>query len=252
MVESKINIKGLNIYYKIFGEEKTSLPASRQVLILHGWGSKSERWQTVAKLLSGRGFKVIIPDLPGFGKSDKPNKAWGLDDYSNIINELVSKLELNRFSLLGHSFGGNVAIKYSLNNPEKIERMYLVGASCIRKESFRKKVLYILSKLFKFLSFIPPIKKAFYRAIKSDYAEIDGIMKEIYLKTIKKDLSDLLEKINVPTLVIWGERDNITSLKNAYIINSKIRNSEIKIIPRVKHNLHLECPGLLADAISKE
>lgn len=247
-MEKTIKIDGLNINYKIIGE-----PRRGGVLILHGWGSKSDRWQTTAKLLSGRGFEVIIPDLPGFGQSDSPQRIWNLNDYSNFVNEFTEKLALDEFYLLGHSFGGSIAVIHSLNHSEKVKKMFLVGAAAIRTETVKKKTTYGLSKVFKFLGYLPFVKKFFYRfIIKSDYPSTRGIMRDIYLKTIKEDLSDKLENVNVPTLIIWGEKDDITPLKNAYEINSKIKNSKLEIVPQIGHNLHSEVPGKLSDIIAKE
>ncbi|MBU2545267.1 alpha/beta hydrolase [Patescibacteria group bacterium] len=238
-------INGLKINYMIMGEGKP-------LLILHGWGSKKERWRTVAKLLSGRGFQVIVPDLPGFGESDNPDGVWGFDDYANLVDSFISSLDIRHFRLLGHSFGGNVAIKYSLKHPDKVSKLFLVGAACIRRETVKKKGIYGISKTFKFLSFVPYLKKAFYRIIKSDYSHSRGIMKEVYLNIIKKDLTDILGNVNVPTLIIWGEKDDITPLKNAHTIKINIKNSQLEIIPRIGHNLHSECPGFLADIIAKQ
>jgi len=245
-MEKTIKIDELNITYKIVGEGKP-------FLILHGWGSKSDRWMTVAKLLSGHGFQVIIPDLPGFGQSTNPETVWNLNDYTNFVNKFVEKLGLAEFHLLGHSFGGNMAITYSLKYSEKIEKMFLVGAAAIRAETIKKKTTYGLSKIFKFLKYIPFVRRFFYRfIIKSDYPSTRGIMREIYLKTIKEDLSDKLEGVNVATSIIWGEKDDITPLKNAHQINSKIKNSTLEIVPHMGHNLHSEVPGKLSDIISKE
>lgn len=244
-MEEKINIKGLSIYYKILGEGKP-------LLILHGWGSKSDRWQTTAKLLSGRGFQVIIPDLPGFGQSDDPNGIWDFDNYSNFVNDFINSLELRKLSLLGHSFGGSIAIKYTTEHPEKIDKLYLVGAAAIREKSLKKKIVYIIAKTFGFLSFVPFLKKIFYRIIKTDYPHAQGIMRKVYLKVINKDLSSLLDNVSIPTVIIWGEKDPVTPLRHAYLINSKIKDSKLEIVPKIGHNLHSECPGMLADAISKE
>ncbi len=74
MKEEIFFINNLNINVKIFGEGKI-------FLVLHGWGSKSDRWEKFGNILSNYGFKVIIPDLPGFGKSEKMKQAWSLDDY---------------------------------------------------------------------------------------------------------------------------------------------------------------------------
>ena len=238
-------INGLKINYTSIGEGKP-------LLILHGWGSRKERWRTVAKLLSGRGFQIIVPDLPGFGESDNPDGVWGFDDYVNLVDNFISSLNINKFSLLGHSFGGNIAVKYSLKHPDKINKLFLVGAAVVRRETVKKKGIYGISKTFKFLSFVPYLKKAFYRIIKSDYLYARGIMKDVYLNIIKKDLTDILNGINVPTSIIWGEKDDITPLKSAHIINSKVKNSQLEIIPKTGHNLHSECPGLLVDIIAKQ
>ena len=237
-------IKGLKINYKILGE-------GRPLLILHGWGSKSANWIKVAKLLSEKGIKVIIPDLPGFGQSDKPKEVWSLDNYCDFVEKFVEKLGLERFFLLGHSFGGSLSVKLSLRFPEKIDKLFLVSAACFRRKSIKKRILFIVAKIFKIFSFIPFLKKAFYKFIvrKSDYSYTDGIMRDIYLGVIKQDLSGLLEKIQIPTNIIWGEKDNITPLKQAKIINQKIKNSKLIIIPGANHDLNTKYPEKLAKAI---
>jgi pimeloyl-ACP methyl ester carboxylesterase len=236
-------IKGLRINYKILGEGKP-------LLILHGWGSRSANWQKVGELLAEKGIKVIVPDLPGFGQSDRPKEVWSLDDYCDFVEEFAKNLGLERFSLLGHSFGGSLALKLSLRIPEKIDRLYLVSAACFRRKSIKKRILFVLAKVFKIFSFIPFLRKAFYKFIvrKSDYSYTDGIMKEIYLKAIKTDLSDILEKIELPTNIIWGEKDGITSLKQAKIINQRIKDSKLIVIPGADHDLNTKYPEELVNA----
>ena len=236
-------IKGLKINYKILGEGKP-------LLILHGWGSRSENWQKVGELLAEKGLKVIIPDLPGFGQSDRPKKIWSLENYCDFVEEFARGLGLERFSLLGHSFGGSLVLKLSLRIPEKIDRLYLVSAACFRRKSIKKRILFVLAKIFKIFSFIPFLRKAFYKFIvrKSDYSYTDGIMRDIYLGVIKEDLSDLLERIQVPTNIIWGEKDNIIPLKQAKVINQKIKNSKLIVIPNANHDLNTKYPEELARA----
>jgi len=237
-------VKGLKINYKVIGEGKP-------LLILHGWGSNCEKWQKVADSLVVKGVKVIIPDLPGFGQSEKPRNAWNLDDYADFVEELVKTLNLDKFYLVGHSFGGEIAVKYSLKFPKKINKLFLIDASCIRTRNFKKKLLYIVSKIFKIFSFSPFLRKAFYKFIvgKSDYLYTEGVMRDTYLKVISEDLSGVLSQVKVSTRIIWGEKDDITPLSDAYKINSKIPNSQLKIIPRAGHNLHLEFPEELVKTI---
>jgi len=233
MIEQKIFVKNLEINYKIIGE-------GRPFLILHGWGSDSGKWQTTAELLSQsqKNIQIIIPDLPGFGKSNNPPMPWSLNEYCSFVDEFAKSLGLSQFFLLGHSFGGAVAAKYSLTNPNKIRKLFLVGASCVRKKTFKKKILFVFSKVFKLFSYIPLLKKAFYRfAVKSDYPATEGFMRKTYLNVIKEDLSEKIKNIKTPTIIIWGEKDNIMPLKYGKLINLQIKNSKLIIIPKGSHDL---------------
>jgi len=236
----KVIVKNLEINYKVIGEGKP-------LLILHGWGSESSRWQEVAEALD---MKVIIPDLPGFGKSNKPPVPWDLDEYCSFVEEFIESLGLKKVYLAGHSFGGAVAVKYSLKRPEKVIKMFLINSALIRKRTVKKIVLLILSKIFKPLARISLFKKIFYRFIvKSDYPQTEGFMRKTYLNIIKESLLDELKNVKVPTMIIWGEADNITPLKQGKIINSRIKNSKIEIIPKIDHNPHLSIPKFLANII---
>ncbi|MEA3292985.1 MAG: alpha/beta hydrolase, partial [Patescibacteria group bacterium] len=115
MEEKKIFINGLKINYKIAGE-------GQLILILHGWGGSSDSWVEVIKILSNQGYKIICPDLPGFGKTQKPNYSWELGDYRNFVKKFIENLNLEKFYLLGHSFGGAIAVKFSSIFPEKTEK----------------------------------------------------------------------------------------------------------------------------------
>ncbi|PIS40306.1 MAG: hypothetical protein COT32_00460 [Candidatus Nealsonbacteria bacterium CG08_land_8_20_14_0_20_36_22] len=233
-------INGLKINYKIIGE-------GRPFLILHGWGSNFEKWQKVGELLVEKNLKVIIPDLPGFGESQKPTIAWNLDDYCNFVEEFVKILNLDKFFLLGHSFGGALAVKYSLKSPEKIAKLFLVGAACIRRKTFKKRFFYALSKIFPSSLFL---RKFFYKfIIKSDYLSVEGVMKETYLKIIKEDLLDNLPQVQVSTVIIWGGKDDVIKLKDGQIINQKIKNSKLTVIPKGNHDLEQKIPEILTEKI---
>lgn len=238
-------VNGLKVNYKIFGE-------GTPFLILHGWGSKAEKWEGIGELLVKRGFKVIIPDLPGFGLSQLPLNPWNLDDYCTFVENLVKFLNLDKFHLLGNSFGGAVAVKYSLKHPEKVEKLFLVAAACIRRKTIKKSVLKWASKVLKNFSFLPFysfIRKKIYQLIRSDYADFDNVMKETYLKVISEDLSKFLSSIKIPTVIIWGDKDRATPVEHAYLINKQIIGSKLIIIPGGTHYLRREIPEVLSQKI---
>lgn len=251
-MEKQLLVKNLKINYKIVGEGKP-------MVILHGWPSSSDKWQEFSEYLAKKGIQSIILDLPGFGKSQEPTVPWSLDAYMEFVSEFCEKVpELEQsFYLLGHSFGGALSAKFALQYNQKVEKLFLISAACIRKKTTRKNVLYRLAKIGKVFSFLPyyqMARKVFYKFIirKSDYPHISGIMKETYLKVISDDLSQKLGFIKVPTIIIWGGADTSTPIEDAHFINKKIPKSQLIIIPEADHSLHIKLPELLSEKVSEK
>jgi len=226
------------------------------ILILHGWGSRAENWSRVKELLENQGYKVFVPDLPGFGENSPLSRAWAIDDYVEWVSDFCEKNNLSQFFLLGHSFGGAVAVKFSLKYPEKVKKMFLVASSGIRRKTIKKEILKKIANFLKFFSFLPfysSIRKIFYKIViqKSDYPYTEGIMKETYLKIINEDISSCFSEVSVPTIIIWGDKDDVLPVENAYFINQKIKNSDLVIIPGVNHDLERKVPEILAEKIKE-
>ena len=249
MQESNVLVKNLEVNYKIIGEGKP-------MLILHGWGSSSDRWVKVSEILAQSGLQVIIPDLPGFGKSQEPAIAWNLDNYAEWVREFSQKIpELkNEFILLGHSFGGAVATKFTIKYNQKVKKLFLIASACVRKYTVIRKIWYRLAKIIKVLSFLPGydlFRQAVYKFVlrKSDYPNVSGAMKEIYLNVISEDLSYKINFLKTPTILIWGDRDESTPLVQGRFIQSRIPHSVLCIIPGATHSLHIKTPEALAEKI---
>ena len=249
MEEKQVIVKNLTVNCKIIGSGKP-------ILFLHGWGSNSDRWVKIAELLAEKNLMIIIPDLPGFGKSQIPESPWSLDNYVEWLLEFSNTVpELSKdFYLLGHSFGGALAAKFSIKYSQRVTRLFLVAAACVRKRTTLKKWLYNISKTVKIFSFFPyydMVRKAFYRFVlrKSDYPYVSGIMKETYLKVISDDLSQKLNFIKVPVVIVWGDKDESTPIDQAYFINKKIPHSSLVVIPGAGHAVQLQFPELLAEKI---
>lgn len=249
-MEITINLPGqggVKTNYQVFGEGKP-------FLILHGWGSNSDRWVAVAEKISEKGFKVIVPDLPGFGKSDALLFPWNTNKYINWIESFVKELNLGDFYLLGHSFGGALASKIAIKHAQEVKKLFLVSAACVRKSYEKTKFYKGISKFVKLFYFLPYyglFRKAVYKFIirKSDYIYVEGIMKETYLNVIREDLSFHLPFIKVPTTIIWGDKDEYTPLKDGEIIAQKIKNSNLIVISGADHNLHKNQPEVLAEKV---
>jgi pimeloyl-ACP methyl ester carboxylesterase len=243
----EITINGIKTNYQVFGKGKP-------FVILHGWGSNSDRWTLVAELISQKGFKVIVPDLPGFGQSDALSMPWDTNKYINWMEGFVKELNLGDFYLLGHSFGGALASKIAVKHAQEVRRLFLVSAACVRKKTAKKSLFKKASKIIKLFYFIPYygfLRKAIYKFIirKSDYIYVEGIMKETYLNVVAEDLSFHLPFIKVPAIVIWGDKDEFTPLDDGYFIEKQIKNSKLIVIPGAGHDLNRKQPEILAEKV---
>ena len=240
-------INGLKVHYLVFGEGKP-------LLILHGWGSNSERWIPAAEIISKKGFKVIIPDLPGFGKTDTLSVPWNTNKYISWLEAFLKELKINDFYLLGHSFGGALASKIAVKHVQDIKKLFLVSAACVRKKTATKNFSAIVAKVIKLFYFLPYyglFRKAVYKFIirKSDYVYVEGTLKQTYLNVVAEDLSFHLAFVKVPTVIIWGDKDEFTPIDEAYFINKQIKNSKLIVVPEAGHDLYRKFPEVLAQKV---
>lgn len=206
------------------------------------------------------GISIFVPDLPGFGENPMPKESWSVDDYVEWVRNFADKNIVGTFFILGHSFGGRVAIKFAVRYPEKLDGLILAGVPALKTKAnpkeFTAKVLAKLSRKFFFLPLLPwypLLRRLFYKYIlrKTDYLYLGGVMKETFIKVIEEDLSIYLPQIRTKTLILWGDKDDFVPFSIAHLIKEKILNSELTVFPNVKHGPHREIPEELAKTILK-
>lgn len=243
--------QGLKINYSVSD-------TGSNLLVLHGWGGSYNSWLQFRKLMVNKGISVIIPDLPGFGKSDKFSKVWTLDDYIDFVLEFTNKLGLEKFYLLGHSFGGRLAIKLAAKYPKKVKKLILVGSAGVKAEqTLKQQAFFILVKIGKFifsapgLKWLQPliIKLLTYLGVAKDYYKLDGTMRETFKNVINEDLFPYLSKIKAETLIIWGKGDRIVPLEYGRLIKKEISRSRLEIIDNARHGVHLQTPEKLVNLV---
>ena len=252
MEEKKIVIKDVESNCKVSGE-------GRPLLILHGWGlGSSNSWVKVQKILASQGFKLVVPDFPGFGKSAKPPYPWSVSDYVDWLKELLNHFNIEKPSIIAHSFGGRVAIKLIVEDEVEVDKLILCAPAGVKpKETIDAKLTFWASRIgniifdVKYLNkFRDKVKKAFYLLLHNkDYVKAEGVMRDTIKKVLAEDLTPYLSEIKVKTLLIWGGRDKIVPLKYADIFKKEIKDSELKIIPKSGHSPHLDNPEKLLEAI---
>lgn len=215
------------------------------ILFLHGWGGRIESWAPVLNILSSH-YRVIGIDLPGFGESSLPPFVWGANDYAAFISDFVAALGLGRISVVGHSFGGKIAIQCVLR-AVNIERLVLVNSSGIRLPStpqvtLKRHLMKTIHQASKPLGGLGDrISHKFERAFGSaDYLAAKGVMRGILIRTLGEDIRSDLGQITTPTLLIWGDRDEATPIEIAHIMKTHIHNSELVAFTNVGHFSYLE------------
>lgn len=244
-------VDGLRIHFTKAGQ-------GPPLLVLHGWGKGLWPWFNFQKELTKAGFTVYLFDLPGFGRSDLPPQPWTVSSYVDFVLKFAKSQKLERFFLLGHSFGGRIAIKLAAFHPEKLLGLILCSAAGIRpKRGLRYWVFFFLAKIGRLIFSFPlltrlgdPARRLLYFLTRErDYYLAKGVMRKTMKKIIAEDLTTFLSSIITPTLIVWGGRDRTVPIKNAYLLEKEIPQARLVIIDEADHLLPLRRSKRLAGTV---
>lgn len=235
----KINIKDIDVNYIQYGN-------GRDILLLHGWGQNIEMMKFLGDQLCSN-HRITILDFPGFGESSSLKEAWSIHDYSLLLEQFVKKVGIKKPVIIGHSFGGRVAIHYSANNP--IDKLVLFGAPCIRTKESLSISVRILKKL-KQLPGMNNIGEKMKKYIGSrDYKAASPIMRQTLVNVVNEDLSCYARKIEEPTLLIWGANDTEASVDDARELEKIMIDAALIILPGT-HYAYIENLGQVVNIIN--
>lgn len=222
----------------------------QNILILHGWRLSGDKYLNLVNVFSsGEQFQVFSPDMPGFGKEEIPFRPYTLIDYVNFIDEFLKKKKINRTVIIGHSFGGRVAIKFASLLPQKVDKLVLTGVpGFLPVSNFKVKFFLFLSKIGRTIFRLPILssfqelaKKILYRLSgASDYAHVEGVMRKTFKLIIREDLVESMKSLRIPVALVWGESDTIVPVSIAYKMNKVINGSKLIVIKNATHRLPYE------------
>jgi pimeloyl-ACP methyl ester carboxylesterase len=247
----QIIVNDLLVNYYYFLPDKKS--PNKTLVFLHGWGVDSQLWFKITPELINKNYSMYFLDLPGFGQSQLPDTTYDVDDYKEIVYEFITKLGLRKITLIGHSFGGRIAIKIVAENPEFLDKVVLVGAAGIVHDSRKKKILVTVSKFISPIfkpSFMQPLRKKFYLLIGSEYLENIKLSK-IFAKVVMEDLTHLFSKIKKKVLIIWGRNDKVTPLADGQLMNKLISKSKLIVLEKSGHFSFLDQPDEFVNTLTK-
>lgn len=243
-MEKWIEINGIKMRYDCTGTGR------QPVIVMHGWGCKADTMAIPAEGATSDATTVYNLDLPGFGQSDEPDGVWGIDDYTRFIEEFCRKLDISNPVLMGHSFGGRISILMASRTP--VRKVILIDAAGIKP----RRSLGYYTKVYAFktakhlLNFFlgkakaePVINRMRGKAGSSDYSNASPRMRAILSKVVNEDLTDRLPLIKAPTLLIWGEKDTATPMRDARIMEKKIPDAGLVSYPEADHYSFLRRPA---------
>lgn len=208
-----------------------------KIIILHGWVYDLGGWGSLVSMLEKEGFEAEMLKIPGL--TAKSDEVWDLNKYCSWLDKTIEK-EGEKVTLLGHSNGGKLALSYTLKHPDKVDKLILIDSAGIYHKELK---LRIKRAIFKFLANTgkkitksEKLRSLLYKlAREKDYREAPLNMRRTMADLISVDLTDELKKIKTPTLIIWGEKDKLTPLKDAYLMKEKIKNSKLCIVKSAGH-----------------
>lgn len=226
----------------------------KKIVILQGWTYTTEKWTDFVSSLKKVGFEVELPKIPGL--TEESSEVWDLEKYSDWLNKLLEKYE-DKVILLGHSNGGRIAINYAVKYPDKLEKLILIDSAGIFHNELpirlKRIVFKNISKIGKKFTKSDILRKVLYKfAREGDYEKASENMQKTIVNLINTDLKPILGEIKVPTLIIWGENDKITSIKDAYLMNKLIKKSRLNIIKGARHSPFFTNPGEVIKIIKND
>lgn len=240
-------IDKLNINYVCEGE------GQQNVLLLHGWGANVTLFNRIINHLSPY-FRVYALDLPGFGESDEPKEPWNVDNYVDFVIKFCEKMNIKSCFLIAHSFGGRITIKLMSRRdlPFSVEKIVLTGSAGIRpKQSAKSKFKTKCYKISKKILSSKICQKLMPNALENlrkkngsaDYNAASPIMRQCLVKVVNEDLTELIHNINVPTLLIWGEKDDAVPLSDGQLMEKLIPDAGLVVFEGCGHYAFLEQGG---------
>ncbi len=225
------------------------------VLCLPGWGDTISSFSKLTEYLKDN-YAVVAVDLPGFGGTQAPSKAWGLEDYALFTADFLKKIKvLDTYAVIGHSYGGATAIVGVSKSYLNCDKLVLMASSGVRDLSnLRKNGLKILAKIAKLPLYLTPahtrkrLRKKIYSAVGSDMLLLPH-MEPTFKKIIKQDIRVYAESVNTPTLLIYGSEDNQTPISQARLLDESFPSSQLEIIEGANHFLQQDNADLVAKLI---
>jgi pimeloyl-ACP methyl ester carboxylesterase len=239
-----------------FAERYGETPAT--VVALHGWGRNRSDWTTTLQ-----GYDALALDLPGFGATPAPDEGWSTAEYAEWLRQCLEDAARqggDRPVVVGHSFGGRVAVRLAATSPELVRGVVLTGVPLLRpqatasKPPFGFRAMRFLNK-WHFIS-NERMEEERRKRGSADYLAAQGVMREVLVKAVNEDYGDALDALarsGVPVSMVWGEHDTAATTAMAEQARARIgATAELVVVPGSAHLLDDALVAALRTAIDQQ
>jgi pimeloyl-ACP methyl ester carboxylesterase len=265
-----LELHGDRVAYRDVGSGET-------LLLIHGMAGSSETWRAVIPQLSKK-YRVVAPDLLGHGQSAKPRGDYSLGAFAVWLRDLLDELGVTRATIVGQSLGGGVAMQFIYQHPDYCQRLILIssgglgpdvgwtlrllsapGAELILPVIAPRPVLGVGNKLRTWFS-AAGIQSPRGAELWSAYSSLsDAETRQAFLRTLRSvvdyrgqavsALNRLHVRSELPTMAIWGDKDQIIPVDHAYAAQAARPGSRLEVLEDVGHFPHVERPTEVVDLI---
>ncbi len=222
------------------------------VLALHGWSRTRRDFFGVLSPVGAVPLDALALDLPGFGASPAPPEAWGSRQYAEAVVGVLSAMRAP-VVLLGHSFGGRVAIHLAASNPDMVAGLVLTGTPLRRPPGRRN----------------PPVRFRVGRALhrrglvgedrmeamrrrygSADYRAAEGVMRQVLVRVVNETYEDAIAAVSCPVTLVWGDDDDVTPISVARQVVTHFARATLVEVPNAGHLTPLTAPSALREAVT--
>ena len=250
----KVTISGIRVHYYVLGPEN-----GRPLVLVHGLGGRSEDWRNLAPILAKNGFRVYLPDLPGFGQSERPiDFSYSIPDQAAVVVGFLDAMGLKQADLGGWSMGGWIVQRLAAENPERVSRLMVFDSAGIYEAPRWNIALFTpaneneVVQLNALLMPHPPKVPDF---VARDILRVSDSNAWITRRALAsmltgRDTTDaLLPELKMPVLIVWGSEDQITPPDQAIRIHQLVPQSQLEMIEGCGHLAPDQCAGQMGPRV---
>jgi len=238
---------------KLFGEPYGEGPL--RVVFLHGWGRQGQDFATAASALADHGVSSLTLDLPGFGATPAPETAGGARQYAELVAPTLRSLGDEPLVLVGHSFGGRIAVVLAATYPELVRALVLTGAPLVHKNSSSKSPrAYRVARWLhgKGLMSDERMEAARKKHGSADYRNARGVMRDVLVASVNESYEDELAHVAAPVWMVWGENDLDVPVAIAERASALLQHpASLEVVSGAGHLLPISAPASLVTATMK-